>query len=40
MVDADDDAVMISMDWKNPSANDFDLFVTNSAGTTFYEEPT
>lgn len=38
MVDADDDAVMISMDWKNPSANDFDLYVTNSAGTTFYED--
>ena len=36
MVDADDDAVMISMDWKNPSANDFDMFVSDAAGD-FYE---
>jgi len=33
----DDDAVVIVMDWKNPSDNDLDMFVTNGAGTAFYE---
>lgn len=37
MSDADDDAVMISMDWKNPDANDFDMHVTNPDRTVFYE---
>ncbi|MDA0780033.1 MAG: hypothetical protein O2810_02630 [Bacteroidetes bacterium] len=37
MSDADDDAVMISMDWKNPDANDFDMYVTNANGSVFYE---
>lgn len=32
MGDPDADAVMISMDWKNPSANDFDMYVTSPAG--------
>ena len=33
MGDPDADAVMISMDWKNPGANDFDLYVTNPASS-------
>ena len=37
MVDADDDAVMISMDWKNPADNDFDMYVTDMFGASFYE---
>lgn len=37
MGDADDDAVMISMDWKNPADNDFDMYVTDMFGASFYE---
>ena len=37
MADADDDAVMIVMDWKNPDANDFDMYVTDMFGASFYE---
>lgn len=37
MGEADDDAVMISMDWKNPSANDLDMFVSDADGV-FYEK--
>lgn len=38
MGDADDDAVMISMDWKNPASNDFDMYVTDSVLYLFYED--
>lgn len=38
MGDADDDAVMISMDWKNPASNDFDMYVTDSVLYLFYEK--
>ena len=37
MADADDDAVMIVMDWKNPDVNDFDMYVTDMFGASFYE---
>jgi len=33
----DEDAVVIVMDWKNPGDNDIDMYVTNGAGTAFYE---
>ena len=38
MGEADDDAVKIAMDWKNPSENDFDMYVSNSDGSIFYED--